>query len=78
MSKVTQDAKTPNPTVKVFFFYKDESDHGGFASAYGLIEIEISSDVLKKHGTIVSISEPDLFEIFMNNLMKKARDIFGI
>jgi hypothetical protein len=74
MSKI----KDAGESVKVLFIFKDEGDHGGFASAYGIHEIEINKDLLLKNGKIIYKSEPDIFEIFRNNLSKKAREIFGI
>lgn len=63
--------------VKVLYFY--EGDAGGsFARAYGFREYEIPLEIIEKHGTLLEKPEPDLFAIFMHNLTKKARNIFGI
>lgn len=55
--------------VKVLSFVKDEV--GGF----GLQEFEIDESLL---GKPIDSSLPDVFAIFKNNLVNKAREIFGI
>lgn len=61
----------PQKKVKVLKFIRDEG-------AYGFIEYEISEDLLSQEGKELDASQPDIFAIFINNLTKKCRDVFGI
>lgn len=56
----------------------EEKGGGGFARAFGIEEIEIDDAILKKHGKVISKSEPDIFSTFLINFERKAREIFGI
>lgn len=58
-------------TQKVIAVFREEG-------AYGLMEIEIEKEVLLKHGKITWKSEADIFAIFITQLTKRARDLFGI
>lgn len=71
MAKASKEDQPKELNQRVLTFFKD-------AGAYGLVEIEISKEILIKHGKIVSKSEPDVFAIFIGNLTKKARDLFAI
>jgi len=64
--------------VKVLLIYEEKSEGGGFARAFGIDEIEISEDMLKKHGKVVNKSQPDIYQTFLSNIEKKAREFFGI
>ena len=64
--------------VKVLFIYEEKAPEGGFARAFGINEIEISEDILKKHGKIVSKTMPDIYQTFLSNIEKKAREFFDI
>jgi len=57
--------------VKLIRFVRDQG-------AYGLIEYEMSEEMLAKYCKEVNSSLPDIFGIFINNLTKKAREIFEI
>lgn len=46
--------------------------------AYGLEVYDIPKNVLLKHATLSSKYEPDIFAIFINNMIHAARNIFGI
>lgn len=61
----------PGQLVKVIQLVRE---HGG----YGYVEYEISLDLLKAHGKVLDKSEPDIYAIFVNQVTKKTRDIFGI
>lgn len=41
-------------------------------------EIEIEKDVLEEYGTVIEKTDPDIFPIFKEILIRKARSIFGI
>jgi len=63
-----KNSKKPKK-VRVLSFVKD--DVGGF----GFQEFEIDENVL---GEPTDSSLPDVFAIFKNNLIHKARELFGI
>lgn len=46
-------------------------------SAYGFDVVEIPEHILKTHGKVVENIEPDVFSVCENQLIKKARDVFG-
>ncbi|MGZ3796478.1 MAG: hypothetical protein ACXVB1_08940 [Pseudobdellovibrionaceae bacterium] len=62
----------PKETQKVLAVFKEEG------SAFGLIEYEIPTAILKKYGKVVDKTNPDIFAIFLNNATKKFRELFGI
>jgi hypothetical protein len=41
-------------------------------------EVEIDDSILEHHGKVVYKTNPDIFPIFKEQLIAKARDIFGI
>lgn len=43
-----------------------------------LNEIEIPKDLIIKNGKIISKSEPDIFPIFIEHLIKAAKKFYGI
>lgn len=45
--------------------------------AYGLIVYELPSSVMQEHAQIVDKSEPDVYAIFVNNIIGATRRIFG-
>lgn len=58
-------------TVKVMITNRG---HG----AYGLEVYEIDKGVILKNARLVSKYEPDIFAIFINNMVHAARNVFGI
>lgn len=62
--------------VKVLLVRKEAV--GGYSFAASVTEYEISEANLKKHGKLVSKTEPDVFGTVMANLERKAREILGI
>ena len=64
--------------VNVLYVYEEKEDQGGFARAFGIDQYEIDDAILKKHGKLVSKSNPDILSTFLHNIERKARDIFGI
>ena len=71
---IKDESKDEPQTVIAFF--KEEGE--GYAAAFGLIEIEISKALLLKHGKVISKSEPDIFNVFVNNVERKLRALLGI
>lgn len=58
-------------TEKILTFFREEG-------AYGFQEVEIPSAILQEHGVVISKPSADVFAIFLNNITKKTREIFGI
>lgn len=78
LKAIANPAILPEPSLqRVLMFVKDESG-GGYAQAFGVVELEIYTDVLLKHGTLIGKSEPDVWPVFLNNLTKKARELLGL
>ena len=69
MAKLAQTKNPPSKLVKVLAFCQD--DVGG----YGYKQYELDESVL---GEPVESSLPDIFAIFVNNLISKSRELFGI
>ena len=46
--------------------------------AFGFKEYMIEASDLEAHAKLIDKSEPDQFAIFLNQLTKKTREIFGI
>jgi hypothetical protein len=65
----TDTKNEPAKKIKVLAFSRA---HGGFAYT----EYEMAEADLKRHGKVLSKIEPDIFAIFSNLLIKKAREIF--
>jgi hypothetical protein len=63
---------------KVLLIYEEKAESGGFARSFGIQEIEIDDAILKKHGKVLSKSEPDIFPSFLRSVERKARELFGI
>jgi len=68
--KKKSEIKKSGP-VKILFLDKEE---GWFV----LKEIEIDESILENQGKVIFKTEPDIFPIFKNHLVSKAREIFGI
>ena len=45
--------------------------------AYGLTIYELPESVLNQHATVVEKSEPDVYAIFVNNIINATRRLFG-
>lgn len=69
---LAETAGKPSETVRVVGFFKEEG------AAYGIMEIEIDADILRKHGRIAYKSNADVWGITENQLIRKAREIFGL
>jgi hypothetical protein len=67
----TQEKETMKDPQRIIWFGKED---GWFVFR----EVEIEKDVLEKFGTVVDKTEPDIFPIFKEILIRKARSIFGI
>lgn len=74
---IATPAIPPEPKLqRVLLVYKDQSD-GGYAQAFGVVELELTEELLAE-ATVISKSEPDVWPVFINNLTKKARELFGL
>lgn len=67
---MSKDVKEKKPAKVLMLIKKD--------AAFGFVEIELDAELIKKHGKITDGCEPDIFSIFMNNITKKARQLFDI
>lgn len=65
-----QEAKEPK-LVKVMLFTQNGIE-------YGLKVIEINESDLLMHGKVVESTQPDIFPIFINQLVMKCREFFGL
>ena len=71
-----QKSSGPEPKVRVFLVERE--DVGGWAQAASLQSYDISADLLKKHGELVSKTEPDIFAVLLMHLTKAAREVLKI
>jgi hypothetical protein len=69
-SKTSTDDVVDKTKVSLIRLVKGEG-------AYGYVVYEIAESVLKEHANQVEKSEPDVYAIFVNNLIGVTRRIFG-
>lgn len=68
----TPAVKTENPEILHAIVFSIED--GWFCYK----DYEISKDVVEKHGKLVDKSNPDIFAIFLGQVTRKLRNLFGI
>lgn len=78
-----QDSKEPLPDLKanplaVVAVYKDLSLEGGWSSGYVIAHFEIDLETLKKHGNLVSQTNPETFTYIPGMVERKIREVLGI
>lgn len=70
--------ETPKePMIKVLIVEKAGGD-SNWAAAFSYKAIEIPASILEKHGKQIEKSEPDILQIFENNLLKWVRSQIGL
>ena len=70
--------KKAEPKKTTLFAVHKAQDGGGYATAYGVTEYEIDSDLLIKNAAVISKTEPDLIGIALGHLERKVKTLLGL
>ena len=77
MAKSTKE-KPVSGKLSVIYFYKDYEHGGEYAHAFGSQLYEIDADIFHKHAILKDKAQPDILEIFCNNIIRLARKALDV
>lgn len=64
--------------IPVLTFSKDFEQGGEYAHAFGAQLFEIDAELFYKHAVLKEKAQPDILEIFCNNMVRLARRALNV
>lgn len=75
---VLPNKKLVSGKIPVISFAKDMEQGGEYAHAYGAQLYEIDAELFYKHAVLKDKAQPDILEIFINNMVRLARKALNV